>query len=66
MNKIICFISGKKNVPFQIINSIVWAAIMIITSLLVNDLSTNELLVTIYIAGWFATTFYDDRKGAKK
>jgi len=47
----------RKSSASQIINSVVWASVMIISALLVNDMHTNEFLVMIYIAGWFITTF---------
>jgi hypothetical protein len=56
MHRILCTVFGKKSGSYQIVNSIVWAAIMIISALIVNDKQTNEFLAMLYIVGWFITT----------
>jgi len=56
MNRILYTVFGKKSGLQQIVYSIVWAAIMIISALLVDDKSTTDFLTMMYVAGWFITT----------
>jgi len=65
MNRFLSLIICKKSGFSQIVNSIVWTAIMIISSILVDDKQTNEFLVMMYIAGWFVTTFPEKKTSGK-
>jgi hypothetical protein len=66
MNRLLSLIICRKSGFSQIINSIVWATIMIVSSLLVDDMKTNEFLAMMYIAGWFVTTLPDKKVPDKK
>ena len=66
MNKVLCIINGRKSGLSQIISSLVWAAIIISSSLIVDDLQTKEFLTTMYLAGWFITTMPQKKSANEK
>ena len=54
--------SGKDNIA----NAIVWASVMIATSLVIEDRGETQAIIMFMIAGWAATSGLFARKGKSK